>query len=161
MNYLINKILEDLESNLNKKDVQYYIFGRPYHLPASELEKGVIMVEPISTSVQAVTTGITDEETKEVQIILAKVVKDDFYKNSSKETGSAYLTRIFENKDTSNQLQTDTIRYIVRNNLRQWGLLQPQITINYSGQVFEEAPEGTVTGIMTISTIDHFTQILA
>jgi hypothetical protein len=159
MNYVINKMLEDLEAGLPKKDVQYYIFGRPYQLAEAELEKGVLMIEPVSTTVQSVTTGITDEENKEIKIFLAKIVKDRFYANAQKETGSAYLARIFENKDASNQLQADTVRYIVRENLRQWGLLQPTISIDYTVS-FEQAPEGTVAGAMTISTLDHFSQPL-
>lgn len=159
MNYLINKMLRSFEDNLDKKDIQYYYFGKPWSLPKGVLDKGVLIVHPIETNVSAVTSGITDQETMSVRIIVAKNVQDEFINNAQRETGVGYLSRVFENKSDTNQLQANTVRYVIRNNFRTWGIMQEvDLNFEYDTNELDNIAEGAVTGGVNLTVIDHFAQ---
>lgn len=157
MNYIIDKILEDLEEGLNKRDVQYFLFGMPEtEISKIVFNKGVIMIKPISSDIVAVTTGITDEETHSIEIILAKNMQTKVYRNASQETGEHFLVKVMDGRDSNNDLLTDTIRYIIRRNLKDYGIRQPAISIAYDDGRVEL--EGIVTATMTITQEEHYSQ---
>lgn len=158
MNYLINKMLLDLEAGLKGKDIQYFYFGVPYSLSEKALDEGVLMIRPVSTDIDSAATGLRDKETKRVRIIVAKSMKADVYKNAQKETGDKFMTRIFENKDESNQLQSNTIRYIVRTNFKRWGILQEEMNIQYNTNEIDGVPMGVAIAGADLTVIDHYVQ---
>ena len=153
---MIDKILNSLEAEIDSKDVQYFLFGKPYALGNDHLNRGVIMVKPSNTAVQSVTTGINDEYTLAIEIILAFNVKRDFNRNDQKEQGDLFAIMTMEGRDEHGFLLPKTIAYIVRKNLRQWGLLQPNITVDYDTGEVEQ--EGSYTAKMTITGIEHISQ---
>ena len=153
MNWLIEQILEDLENELNEQDVRYFIFGLETELSKNMLTDGVIMVKPISSGISAVTTGITDEEVHEVEIILARNVQTKVYK-STQETGDQYLTKVMDGRDSCNNPLKNTVRYIIRSHMQDYGLRQPEISITYN----DERIEGVTTATMRITQENHYSQ---
>lgn len=156
MNHFIDLILRDLENGLDKQDVQYFHFGKPYEMPKELVINGAIAVEPVSTDISPVTTGITDEDLYTVRIILLKNTQGEVYKNAQKETGAQFLTRVMEGRDSAGTLQTNTIRHIVRSNFRQWGLLQPEVGIEYDTN--DSNVEGVASAVMTLQQLSHTSQ---
>jgi len=151
MNYIISKILDDLEDSLDKNEVKYFYFGKPYSVDNVVLNAGAIFVSPITTEVDSVTTGLKDHATHEIEIIVAKNVKTSFYKNAQKDAGHSFLTRVMEGTDASGSLLTNTIRYIMRNKMRDYGILQGSMLIEYDDRRFEY--EGCVTATMRITQV--------
>lgn len=160
MYHIITKMLKDLEAGLPNQHVRYFIFGMPEeeNISDAELTAGVICIRPVSTDVESRTTGITDEDTHTLEIILAKNTKTLFYKNNQTETGDQFLLRLMDNRDINGQLQTDTIRYIIRHNLRQYGVNQPDIRIAYNDNRIPLQAIATAT--MTVRQIDHVQQLI-
>lgn len=158
MEATINKVIQYLEAGLDKKDVAYFHVGVPYDLSEAELLRGCITVAPVNESVISVTTGITDEETKTIAVTLAKVMKNDFYANAKKESGVQYLMRVIESREEQNVLKTNTIRYILRNNMRNLGLLQSGFDIAYDTNAVPNL--GAATATITFTVTDHNYQIL-
>lgn len=156
MNQLITNMLRDLENGISKSDVQYYYFGKPLEPGKDVLNGGAIMVMPVSTETRAVTTGITDEDLFTVQIMLAKNLQAEFYRNAQKESGAEFLTRVMEGRDSNGVLQTNTIKHIVRSNFRQWGLKQEEVGIEYDTN--DVSLEGAATAVMTVTQLDHTSQ---
>lgn len=156
----MDKLKQLLEAGLSTKDVQYFNIGKPYSIADQVLDKGIIYIEPISTDIESLTTGITDGDDSSVKIVLAKSVKDEFVKNAQKESATAYLARVMDGKNASGQVLTNTIRYIVRTNMRQLGITQSGINITYDSQEIENAPAGTVTATLTVSQQDHQSYVL-
>jgi hypothetical protein len=161
MNYVLNLIKESLESSLYKKDVQYFSIGVPFAINLDILERGIVILQPVATTIEPVATGMIDNESKQINIILAKNVQDEFTKNAQKESGTAYLVRVMENKTSLNELEANTIRYVVRNNLPKWGLLQPEVSISYDDNAIENLPMGSVTATLSLTVDDHMNQALA
>jgi len=158
MENTINKIIEYLRAGLDKTDVAYFHVGNPYDLSEAELLRGCITVTPVSETVEAVTTGVTDQEVKTIEITIAKVLKNDFYGNAKKESGIQYLLRVIEARGTNNELKTNTIRYILRNNLRNLGLLQSGFNIVYDTNAISNL--GAASASITFAIMDHNHQIL-
>lgn len=159
MNWVINQMLEDLENEMNPRDAQFFIFGMPETQISKELLlKGTVMVKPVSSNIYAVTTGITDELSHEIEIILARSMQTEVYQNASRETGEAYLVRVLDGRDESNNLQTNTIRYIIRSHMQDYGIRQPDVTITYNDDRLENVAEGVVTATMTVTIEDHYAQ---
>jgi len=157
MNYVINQILKDLENELNSRDVQYFFFGKPETEVSKDVfNKGAVFVSPLNTGIVAVTTGITDEETHSIEIILAKNMQTKVYKNAQQETGVSFLTKVMDGRDENNNVLTDTIRYIVRRHLREYGIRQPAVSIEYDTEQFKA--EGVVTATMTMTQEEHYAQ---
>lgn len=156
MNDLIEDILKNLEDVIDKKDVVYFDYGKQRLLSKTKLKHGAIMISPVSTGIRPVTTGVTDEDSYSIEIILAKNLQDKYYVNAQKETAAKFLVRLMEGRDASKILKTDTIRYVVRTNFKNTGLLQSDISIEYdSGDVDNN---GAATATMTLTQIDHTTQ---
>ena len=151
MNYIIGKILDDLEDSVNKNDIKYFYFGKPYAIDNNILNAGALIVNPIRTDISSVATGLKDHASYEIEIILAKNVKPSFYKNAQKDAGHSFLTRVMEGTDASGSLLTNTIRYVIRNKMRDYGIKQEGMSIDYDDQRFEN--EGCVTATMSITQI--------
>jgi hypothetical protein len=154
MTYLLNRIKEILEAGLDKKDVQYYNIGKPFAIADAVLAGVIIYLEPVSTDVVSITTGIGDMSDNTIKIVLAKTVKDQFVKNAQKESGQAYLTRVMDGRDGSGNVLANTIRYLIRTNMRNLGITQGAVNIAYDTQEIENGPEGLVTATLTVSQRD-------
>lgn len=161
MIYLINRMLTDFEAGISAQDIQYFYFGMPYSLSKQVLDKGILIVQPVSTDIKPITTGLRDEEMKSVKIIIAKSVLNDNYMNAQKETGIQYLIRVIEGKNEDNSLKTDTVRYVIRNKYRTWGVNQQQMTINYDTNELATAAQGVVTATIMLSVRDIVTQSIS
>lgn len=160
MDNLIENILTKLEDGLNKKDVQHFLYGVGLEtIPKSMANQGVIVVNPISTDIEPVTTGVTDEESYSLEIILVKNTQTEFYQNSQKEGSIKYLVRIMEGRDAGKGLSTNTVRYIIRTNFRNFGLLQNNISIEYDTDDVNGL--GLVTATMTLTQVDHTSQLIS
>lgn len=151
MNNIIGKILDDLEDSINKNDVKYFYFGKPYAVDNNILNAGALFVTPVRTDVESVTTGLKDHASNEIEIVLAKNVKPSFYKDAQKDAGHSFLTRVMEGTDESGALLTNTVRYIIRNKMRDYGILQDSMSIEYDDRKFEY--DGCVTATMRITQV--------
>ena len=159
MTYYITQILEDLENEMSDRDVQFFISGLPEtQISEKLLSGGVVFVNPISTDLTAVATGVVDEGSHEIEIILARSMKTQAYQNASQETGAAYLARVMDGRDADNTIQTNTIRYIIRSHMQDYGMRQPDVTITYNDDRLENIAEGVVTATMTVTIEDHYAQ---
>lgn len=158
MNHIINKMLTDLEAGIDKKDLQYFYFGfDKSSVPGEDiLIKGAVFVNPIGTDVTAITTGLRDKETNSIEIIVAKQTKMFNYSNAQSETGLAFSCRVIDGRDASGNLLPNTIRYIIRNNLRCYGILQPVIEIKYD--VNRITTRACITSAIKISGVDVISQ---
>lgn len=160
MTYIIQKIKEILEAGLDKKDVGYFYTGKPYSLPKAVLDRGAIYINGVSQDIESITTGIGDRTTNIIQITLCKSMQNDNYKNAQKETGNAYLTRVMDGRGESGDVLTNTIRYIIRTNMRNLGITQSAVSIEYGESNDIDSSEATVFATMTLSQEDHQKYIL-
>lgn len=149
MTGLINKLKNDLENAINKQDVRYFYFGMPKNLSKEQLMYGVIMINPVSQTVNAVTTGITEQEENSIEVILAKQVQSEVYRNAQSETGQSYLARVMCGTDDNLNLLSATVRQVVRNHMKNYGSMQPVIDITFDDNRIEL--EGVVTATMTVT----------
>ena len=156
MNYLINKIITDLKSGLNKNDVQYVYFGHSYSLPGDVLSKGAIEVIPISSEITSVATGIIDQVVNTLSVVLIKSFKSDAYINASKETAADYLTRVMDGRLADGSLKSNSIRYILRTNMKNYGTVQRNIGIEYNSN--DSDYEGAATAKITLTQEENNTQ---
>lgn len=159
MTHLIEALLRDLENNIPKQDVQYYIWGKPDNISKEALIKGVIMIRPRTTVVRPISTGPKDKDDNTLEVILGKSMQTDVYQNAQIETGDKFCNRIMDGRNADGSLRNDTIRYVVRNNYKNYGILQPEIRIDYDTNEIT-APDGIVTATMVISQSDLFNQII-
>jgi len=155
MTFLMNKLKEILEAGLDKKDVQYINLGKPYSVSKQVLDRGFLCIQPVATDVESVTTGITDEDVHSVKIILAKNVQDEIVKDSQKESGTMYLARVMDGRDASGNVLTNSIRTLIRRNMRNLGITQDSISIDYDTDELDNVAEGTVTATLMLSQKDH------
>lgn len=154
MNYLTNKILTSLKDTLPKEKVGYFFIGKPKTgLSKDSLNSGCVLIVPQTTETEPATTGVQYRLTKNVDIILAKNVTDNNYRNAQLETGIDYLTNVFEGKNEDGSLRIDTILYTVLSNLRLWGMQQSNVSITYDTNEIDGA-EGVVTATMALSQTD-------
>lgn len=158
MTGLIKKLKTDLENGISKQDVQYYYLGIPDDLAKDQLLKGVIAINAKQQSVNAVTTGITELENNEIEVILLKSMQTQVYKNAQIETGQWFTTRVMCGTDDSMNLLTNTIRYIVRKFMKSYGSRQPQIQIVIDDKRVNV--EGCVTATLTVTQENLVQQIL-
>lgn len=150
MNHLINKILVDLRANeLLKKDVKHFFFGHSYALSGDMMAQGVIEVIPVSTSVASQTTGLQDQSVHELQIVLIKNMKTQAYKNAQVETGLDYLNRVMDGRQPDGAPNTNSIRYIIRNNMRNYGTVQRDISIDYQPE--DPNYEGAASATLSVT----------
>lgn len=158
MNRLLEQIKTDLEANVSKKDVQYYLIGMPVSISKQTLDAGVVVVEPRSTSVSSVTTGVREQETHIVDIVLLKNVQDRSEFDNQRESGKAYVTRVMDARNANGSLKVGSIREVVRRNMRTWGIMQGDLEIQYSESDNENIPLGTVIATITLPQVDIVTQ---
>ena len=158
MNYVITKLLKKLEDGIKESDVKHYYFGKPDvdNVFENIVGKGVIMVEPMTTSITSVTTGLQDEDTYSIAIHLVKKLTGN-PRNAQIEPGAQYLTRVMEGRnEETGAFLTDTIRFVVRNNFKTLGLMETGVEIDYETDVFDI--KGAFSATMTIGVIEHTTQ---
>ena len=159
MKNIIDKMLVDLESNMNKDDVQYFVYGLPNIQVYKEmLRKGAIFIKPVTSSITPITTGITDEGQNEIDIVLAKDMQIKVYRDPKQETGDKFLNRVMDGREADGSPKTNTIRYIIRNNLQKYGVLQPSVAITYDDNRIDSM--ATVTATMTVSQFEHYSQAI-
>lgn len=161
MTKLLEDMKRDLEAAIPKKDVQYYFIGRPVSISQIALDRGAIVLEPVSTNVRSVATGPLEEEIHNVRVTVMKSVKDEFVKDSQRESGKQYLTRVIDGRQADGSLQTTSIRYVVRNKMRSWGIIQADLDISYDEPVPEGYPIETVMGIVALNQRNIVNQSLA
>lgn len=152
MDYLIRKILNSLEAGIPKERIAYYFDGKPTQLTDEILERGVICVSVPSAEVESITTGVTEQETFDVEIVVAKIIKNNYYKEGQQEAGQAVIRRIIEGSNDNGVLLTDTVRHIVRSNLKTWGVMQPSYSVDYDTQEFVN--NSTFSATVTVQVID-------
>ena len=114
----------------------------------------------VPKDIESITTGIGDKTTNIIQITLCKSMQNDNYKNAQKETGNAYLTRVMDGRGESGDVLTNTIRYIIRTNMRNLGITQSAVSIEYGESNDIDSSEATVFATMTVSQEDHQKYIL-
>lgn len=148
MNYVMPLIIEDLKNGISKNDVVYYYDGLPDELGDEGGNRGSIFVSPVSTGIEPVSTGMIDSEQDEIHIVLAKESSTFRYQNPRDEGGMGFMTRVMNGKDVNNQRLTNSIVYIIRNNIRRYGLRNPSFKINWNDNRFEK--EGMVTSTLII-----------
>lgn len=156
MECLVDNIISKLKQDLDPKDVQYFYFGRVWELPESELLAGVITVTPIGSVISPITTGIDDSADLTIEIVVAKTVKNDFYKHAGKESGIRFLTRVIEGSDDCSNLKSNTVRYILRKYQREWGILQPSVSITYDTNAYNNL--GVATATISLNMQRHYSQ---
>jgi len=159
MDLLIRKVLTTLENNLEKKDVRYYIYGKPFALSDSIAEKGAILVQPLSTNIEPISTGLRDEETFNLSIILVKQLKNRFNRNAQIESGAEFLTEVMEGRQNDSALKSTSIRDVVRKSFNEWGIRQESVSITYDSEEYPRAL-GVVTATMAVSVICIINQLL-
>lgn len=148
MNYVIPKILEDLRNGIDKNDVAYFYYGLPTELGDEVGNAGGIFVAPVNTGINPISTGMIDSEEDEIHVVLARESSTFRYRSPEDEGGMEYFTRVLNGKDTANQRLANSIVYIIRNNIRRYGLRNPSFSINWNDNRFEK--EGMVTSTLII-----------
>ena len=159
MDFVINKILDKLKEDMEKKDITHFFFGKPDEIDEVTATAGMIYINPITTEINSLTTGMQDQDTFNLEIGIIKKTTKDMYKNPKKESVMSFLVRIMEGRDPQNVLKTNTIRYIVRNQMRQFGSRQDTISIEYDTK--EYGKEDIATAKMNLKQIGITNQPIA
>lgn len=156
MKALLNEVKTDLEAALDKKDVRYYSIGIPFRFDSKQvLSGGAIFLVPLTTNIESVTTGLNDQETHSFQIILAKSYQDTMYKNAQEELGIPYLLKVVDDRNADRSLKTNSIRYVVRKNMRKWGIKQNELDIEYDTQALgDNIADGYISATITVNQLD-------
>lgn len=154
MRTLVKQILTDLE-NIDgiKKDINHFIFGRPSKLDSATALKGAIMVYPRFNRSEPITTGIKESNEIELEFIIAKKVTNNNYINAQ-ETATEWMVRVIEDTDNTNSLKTNTIKYTLRKNIRNYGKKQRQMQIEYDSKEFKN--QGVVTATISLYVTDIY-----
>lgn len=164
MNVLLETIKTDLEAALKGKDIQYFIIGNPENITemtAKEvINKGALFVYPEKTSIGSVTTGLQEQESHSLHFVLVKNIQEGFYTNAQKESGFMYLARILDGRNADRSLKTNTVRYVVRNNMRRWGIKQGELDIDYDTKVLGDYADSYISGEMTLIQEDIYNQTI-
>ena len=79
-------------------------------------ELPALFVAPITSSINVADTG-RDEQTYTIDLGIIIDAKQELLKYKKEMVGTQFLTEIMEAKDSSGQLNTNTILYVLRNNL--------------------------------------------
>jgi hypothetical protein len=160
MNRYLEVIKESLEANIDKADIQYFYIGKPFSLGKAQLDRGVCIVQPIDTDIESVTTGIRDQETHTVRIIIAKQSQEFFVKNAEKHSAAQFLTRVCDGRKQDKTPEEHSVRYVIRNNYRCWSIMQPNIRIEYGTNELENVAQGIIEATITVTLTDIHTQQL-
>lgn len=149
MNKIIPAIIEIFKNGLSANDVNHYMFGVPTEVGDLVGLVGTIFVAPVTTDLNAETTGVLDRRSEEIEIILATTAKMDVYENPTYEGAMGYITRIMDGKNADGSPRTDSITYLLRSNFRNLGLRQPRLTIDWNDRRFEK--EGIVAATLRLT----------
>ena len=149
MNYIIPKILKDLENGLDEKLVKYFYYGIPEMVSDDILTPGAIFVMPSREDITSVATGVTHKVGSSIDIILGINTKVTVYKNAQVDSGMELLNKIMSGKDASGTLKTDTVLYIIRSNMKNYGIRQLDANIVYDDK--RVLNEGSVTATLSIT----------
>lgn len=148
MNYIIPKMLDDLENGLDKKYVRYFYYGMPYSVSDDILRSGAIFIIPRTENIEPVATGLIDRSEIEIDIVLAIQDKPNFYENAQIDSGLQLINKIMAGKDDCGNLLTDTIEYVIRSNSRDYGIRQTRLSVEYDDKKIEK--EDVITATMTV-----------
>lgn len=148
MNYAIPKIIEDLRNGISEKDVRTYLYGLPLEAGEMVANGGCIIVNPVTTAITPIATGVIDRDEDDIEIILLKTYKTSVYQNASQAGDVEFLTRIMRGKDQNNNLLTNSIVYIIRSNCKRYGLNQPSLSIDWNDNRFNK--EGIVAATLRL-----------
>ena len=121
------------------------MYGLPLEL--GEVTGGMIIVNPVSTDITPISTGVIDKDADVIEIILVKNFKTSTYQNASQAGDVEFLTRVMRGKDANNNL-VNSIVYIVRSNFKKYGINQPSLSINWNDGRFNK--EGLVAATLTL-----------
>jgi hypothetical protein len=119
MKYIIDQIKTAISTGLGTK-IQYYYIGRPQILPKEVAMRGYIAISPQSDSTDLVQTQ-TDQGIYRVEVEVGRDVRNEWNQLPQKVGTTKWLMEIVQNTDSNGILETDTVKYILRNNLTQIG----------------------------------------
>lgn len=156
MDDVIKDIIEDLRNNIPDTKVKHYFYGKPEALNEAVLTGGAIMVIPMNLNVVSITTGLMDQERMGIKIVLAKNMKTDFYRTSSVQSAMSFLVDVMDGRQADRSLRTNTIRYMIRNKMRSYGLKQEDFSIEYNTD--DEDYLGSATATLEVVVIGHVSQ---
>ena len=139
-------MIEDLKNGISKNDVQFYMYGEP--LEVGEITGGLIIVNPVTTEITPKATGVIDQDSDIIEIILVKNFKTSAYQNASQAGDVEFLTRVMRGKDSNNDLLSNSIVSIIRSNFKSYGINQPSLSIDWSDKRFQK--EGLVAATLTV-----------
>ena len=148
MEYIIDLILQKLEEGISKADVKNYLFGIPSEMGDNLSNSGAICVGPMATDITPETTGVRDRDDNDIEIVVVKNFKTMQYRDAESEGAMRFLTRIIDGRNADGSRKTDSIVYILRNNMRTFGIRQPSISINYRDNRYDK--EGVVTASLRL-----------
>jgi hypothetical protein len=149
MNYAIQKMLKDLEDGLDHLHIQYFYYGIPYAVSDDILRNGALFVIPRSETIIPASTGLVDQAESEIDITLALQDRPRFYKNAQVDSGLELLNRLMSGVDECGNLLTDTVQYIIRSNIREYGVRQSRVRVVYDDKRI--AKEDVITATMTLT----------
>jgi hypothetical protein len=158
MNTYLETIKNSLQAVISKNDIQHYYIGKPNSFSKVNADRGILVIEPVSTDIQSITTGLNDREDLSIRIIIAKQIQEFSVRNAEKESGSQWLMRVMDGREPDNRPKTNTIRYVVRSNYRQWSTMQPSVNIDYESTNLENFAEGLVEATLTVQLTGIFQQ---
>jgi hypothetical protein len=119
MKYIIDQIKTVIQAGLGTK-IQYYYIGRPQILPKEVAMRGYIAIDPMSDETSLTQTQ-TDMGVYRVMVMVGRDVRNEWNQLPQKVGTTKWLMEIVQNTDDAGLLKTDTIKYILRNNLTQIG----------------------------------------
>lgn len=119
MKYIIDQIKTQLKSGLGQK-IRYYYTGEPEILPKEVVSRGYVCIKPITDNTELVETQ-TDQGLYTIQIVVGRDVRREWNKKPDEFMTTKWLMEIVQNTDSNGDLQTDTIKYILRDNLTSIG----------------------------------------
>lgn len=158
MNVYLDTIKNSLELIIPKTDIQHYFIGKPNSFSKVNADRGICVIEPVSTDIVSVTTGLQDREDLAIRIIIAKQIQEYAVRNAEKESGAQWLMRVMDGREPDRSPKTISVRYIARNNFRQWSNLQPATNIDYESNNLENFAEGLVEATLTLQLTGIFQQ---
>lgn len=133
----VTKIRELLKAGIPASKIEYYYIGNPRNISSAEAERGFVIIDP-----QPITTTIADNwnDSEEGEIDVIVGVQSRSNNNMIRETEGddqeALLEamELMEGVDSNGNLKTDTVKYILRNNITKIGINQPTMVTDYTNQ---------------------------
>jgi len=158
MDRIIRALLKDLENVLGPKGsgkVIHYYYGKPDEMPLNVSTNGAIFLQPVVTDSTPVATGLRDRIEDNLEIILVKSARVQRYQKADEADGIAFLTRVMSGTDSKGQRLTDTVLYTVRTNFQDYGERQPNLSIAWNDDRFNQSDIVTATMTVTQENIQN------